>query len=171
MLKLKLQYFGHLMRRVDSLEKTLILGGIGGRRRRGRQRMRWLDSITDLMDMSLGKLQELVMDRKAWRTVIHGVEKSQTQLSNRSELNWTEPNLCLLSHCNKGECTSKGAMEVSIRGCQKGLIRLELGNNLGENSRKGGFALNWIVSGPEWFYYWLYNSHLKGRRNKVKLKL
>ena len=87
MLKLKLQYFGHLMRRVDSLEKTLILGGIGGRRRRGRQRMRWLDSITDLMDMSLGKLQELVMDRKAWRTVIHGVEKSQTQLSNRSELN------------------------------------------------------------------------------------
>ena len=87
MLKLKLQYFGHLMRRVDSLEKTLILGGIGGRRRRGRQRMRWLDSTTDLMDMSLGKLQELVMDRKAWRTVIHGVEKSQTQLSNRSELN------------------------------------------------------------------------------------
>ena len=87
MLKLKLQYFGHLMRRVDSLEKTLILGGIGGRSRRGRQRMRWLDSTTDLMDMSLGKLQELVMDRKAWRTVIHGVEKSQTQLSNRSELN------------------------------------------------------------------------------------
>ena len=75
MLKLKLQYFGHLMRRVDSLEKTLILGGIGGRRRRGRQRMRWLDSTTDLMDMSLGKLQELVMDRKAWRTVVHAVAR------------------------------------------------------------------------------------------------
>ena len=90
MLKLKLQYFGHLMWRVDSLEKTLMLGGVGGRRKRGRQRMRWLDGITDSMDVSLSELREMVLDREAWRAAIHGVAKRRTQLSDWTELNWTD---------------------------------------------------------------------------------
>ena len=106
MLKLKLQYFWHLMRRVDSLEKTLMLGGIGGPRRRGRPRIRWLDGITDSMDVSLSELREMVMDRKAWRAVIHGVAKSRTRLSDWTELNFPGGSEGKMSACDAGDLGS-----------------------------------------------------------------
>ena len=127
MLKLKLQYFGHLMQRVDSLEKTLMLGGTGGKRRRGRQRMRWLDGITDSMDMSLSELRELVMDREAWHAAIHGVTKSRTRLSDWTELNWT----------------GLRAGEESIRGWDgwtASLIQHELGQTQGDGEGQGSLA-------------------------------
>ena len=122
MLKLKLQYFGHFMRRVDSLEKTLMLGGIGGRRRRGRQRMRWLDGITDLMDVSLSEHRKLVMDREVWRVAIHGVAKSQTRLSDWTELTTytLQDNIYIVSYF----ITSSPCFCVKFMSCKVGIFNI-----------------------------------------------